>query len=172
MPLERSDQIVLKSKPKRMTADAAAAAIGDRVADCAVRIQFCPEPASSSERTRGALEHDFVVVVVSAFARASLNTTEPSGNFAPAGSLPFCSTLNAVALMLVRTRGQCALEPGAISSAFGNGRYAANGSVVAMSANSCASVVTVVGVPGAGEGAGAGDAGATGGAGDGPATVG
>ncbi len=50
-------------------------------------------------------------------------------------------------------------------------RYAENGSVDVIRVNSSASVVTAVGVPGAGEGVGLGDPGTTEGDGDGPATV-
>jgi TetR/AcrR family transcriptional regulator, transcriptional repressor for nem operon len=49
----------LKSKPKRVTAPAAAAAIGDRVADCAVRIQFCPEPRARTGASRSQLYRYF-----------------------------------------------------------------------------------------------------------------
>ena len=58
---------------------------------------------------------------------------DPSGNVAPEGSRPFCSTPNAVAFMLTRIRGTCALDPLRMPLVFparpGKDVYEPNGSV-------------------------------------------
>jgi len=67
------------------------------------------------------------------FPRTSLNTIEPSGNVAPDGIRPFCNAPNALAFMLTRIRGTCALDPLRMSvvlpERFGKGVYDVNGSV-------------------------------------------